>query len=110
MSSHGTLSRVGFTSPELYVPIRCGLHSWETAYVSIFDHPYFAVTDGNGNFSIPDVPSGNYTLEVIHRKGTGTNGVLRAIAVRAGEKVMANFALELPLNGTRLAEKAGQLK
>ena len=41
-------------------------HTWMSAYVYVFDHPYFAVTDGEGKFTIKDVPAGKYELEVWH--------------------------------------------
>jgi len=42
--------------------VGCNIHGWMKAYVRVFDHPYFAVTDADGNFEIKDVPPGNYYL------------------------------------------------
>jgi hypothetical protein len=40
------------------------------------DHPFFAVTDENGEFSISGLPAGSYTLAVWHeRLGTQTQHV-----------------------------------
>jgi hypothetical protein len=39
------------------------------AYVGVVDHPWFAVTDQNGNFSLPaGLPPGQYTLAAAHLK------------------------------------------
>jgi hypothetical protein len=35
-------------------------------YLVAFDHPYFAVTDEDGAFSIANVPAGTYRLTVWH--------------------------------------------
>jgi len=35
-------------------------------FVHVFDHPFFAVTDDKGAFSIPNVPAGTYTLKAWH--------------------------------------------
>jgi RNA polymerase sigma factor (sigma-70 family) len=44
------------------------IHSWITGYVWTFDHPYFAVTDDRGNFTIPDAPAGDWRLMIWHEK------------------------------------------
>ena len=41
-------------------------HGWQQAWVHVFEHPYFAVTDERGRFAIPDVPPGQYSLRVWH--------------------------------------------
>ena len=42
--------------------IKCDVHPWMKSYVSIFDHPYFAVTDENGNYTIKNIPAGTYEV------------------------------------------------
>jgi len=44
----------------------CDTHAWMLGFLHVFDHPYFAVTDENGNFTIPNVPAGQYTLYAWH--------------------------------------------
>jgi hypothetical protein len=46
--------------------VGCNIHTWMKAHVYVFDHPYFAVTDENGNFEIKDAPAGDYYLIVWH--------------------------------------------
>jgi plastocyanin len=46
--------------------IRCGVHAWMSAWVIVADHPYYALSDPDGNFTIPQVPHGAYTLQVWH--------------------------------------------
>jgi plastocyanin len=49
------------------IKLRCDAgHSWMSAYVHVFDHPYFAVTDRKGRFTIPEVPPGRYTVAYWH--------------------------------------------
>jgi hypothetical protein len=47
----------------------CDTHAWMLGYIHVFDHPYFAVTDERGMFSIPNVPAGTYTLKAWHEDG-----------------------------------------
>jgi hypothetical protein len=44
----------------------CDTHAWMLGYLHVFEHPYFAVTDEKGNFTIPNVPAGRYTLHAWH--------------------------------------------
>lgn len=43
-------------------------HTWMSAHIFIGQHSFGAVTDDQGNFSIPDVPAGNYQALVWHEK------------------------------------------
>ena len=38
-------------------------------FIHVFDHPYYAVTNEQGTFSIPDLPAGNYVLTAWHEDG-----------------------------------------
>lgn len=44
----------------------CDTHAWMLGYIHVFDHPYFAVADERGGFSIPNVPAGTYVLKAWH--------------------------------------------
>ena len=51
---------------EVGIPFKCNQHPWEKAYVSVFKHPFFAVTDATGNFRIEGIPPGEYFLTTWH--------------------------------------------
>jgi hypothetical protein len=44
----------------------CDTHAWMLGFVHVFDHPFFAVTDDKGAFSIPNISAGTYTLKAWH--------------------------------------------
>lgn len=44
----------------------CDTHAWMLGFIHVFDHSFFAITDENGRFSIPNVPPGIYTLKAWH--------------------------------------------
>ena len=58
VASERLTKRVGF------VDVSCTLHPWTHATIAVFDHPYYAVTDEHGRFSLDSVPAGSYTLMV----------------------------------------------
>ena len=55
-----------FEKAEGPITIKCDFHRWMTAYLWVMDHPFFAVTDREGRFSIPGLPAGKYTLAAWH--------------------------------------------
>jgi plastocyanin len=79
-----------FAKPEDFLKFKCDVHPWMFAWVSVFDHPYFAVSGKDGTFKISNVPAGKYTLKVAHRKAGVTT---KDIEVKDG----ANDAGELTL-------------
>src|ERR1700737_4294583 len=42
--------------------VKCNIHPWMSARVGVFAHPYFAVSDKDGNFEIKLAPAGTYRL------------------------------------------------
>ena len=57
-----------FDKPEAFLKFQCDVHPWMFAWVTVVDHPYFAVSGADGKFTIKNVPAGKYTLEAAHRK------------------------------------------
>ena len=50
------------------IPFKCTIHPWMSGYVRVFDHPYYATTDADGNFEIKNAPAGKYRMVVWHEK------------------------------------------
>ena len=57
-----------FDSHEIMVPFKCDVHKWMASYVGVLDHPFFAVTDSDGRFSIEGLLEGDYVVEAWHEK------------------------------------------
>ncbi len=55
-----------FNRPEVAVKLKCDIHPWMSAYVGVFDHPFFAVSAADGSFSLPPLPEGEYVIEAWH--------------------------------------------
>jgi Carboxypeptidase regulatory-like domain len=83
-----------FPAPENFMRIKCDVHPWMFAWVTIVDNPYFAVTDKDGKYTIKDVPPGKYTLSALHYK-LAHNGVDKEVEVKAGAPATVDFTLEV---------------
>jgi plastocyanin len=59
--------RVTFDKPGR-VDVFCSIHTSMNCIVLVLENPYFATTDKNGNYKIPDVPPGRYKLKAWHER------------------------------------------
>jgi len=57
----GKSKAVRFDKPGV-VRVFCDIHAHMSAFIFVFAHPYFAVTDGVGRYRIDGVPPGTHTL------------------------------------------------
>jgi hypothetical protein len=51
---------------KLPIQVGCDIHRWMLSWWLILDHPYAAVTDADGKFSIGKLPAGEYEFIVWH--------------------------------------------
>jgi hypothetical protein len=82
-----------------FVKVVCDVHPWMTAYWAVMEHPYVAVTDAEGKFTIDKIPAGTYKVKVWHERfGTklaGPKGV--EVVVEAGKTAELKGLKELPV-------------
>ena len=80
---------ITFTKPE-FIKIGCDLHPWMRSWVVVAEHPFYAVTEADGGFKLPNVSPGRYTLEVWHEVlGTMTKEIV------VEESGVTNVAIEI---------------
>jgi hypothetical protein len=73
-----------------FLDVRCDVHAFMSAFIHVFDHPYFTTTDPTGSFAMTKVPPGLYKLQIWHEQ-FGTRE--RTINVPPGENV--TFEMEI---------------
>lgn len=68
----------------------CDVHEWMSAVIVVMAHPYYALTDETGSFTLSDVPPGRYTLVFWHEVlGKQTREVV--VAAGGEAKVAVEF-------------------
>ena len=77
------------------VAVKCDVHGWMKAWIAYIPHPYFAVSDENGQYKLENVPAGTYKLGYWHEACGTNNDAPVSVTVDAGGSVMQDFTLSL---------------
>ncbi|MDP9362068.1 MAG: carboxypeptidase regulatory-like domain-containing protein [Acidobacteriota bacterium] len=48
--------------------VKCDVHGWMKSYMAVMPHPFYAVSQSNGSFTISNLPPGQYTVVAWHEK------------------------------------------
>lgn len=83
---------VRFDKPGV-VKVFCQIHSHMSATVMVFDHPWFAIPDEQGNFDLSGVPPGTHQITAWHERLGDTTMSLR---VEPGRAATVDFVLPVP--------------
>jgi plastocyanin len=98
MSGNGQHMTLVFSKEEAMFNIKCDVHPWMVNYLAVLSHPYFAVTDKDGKFSIAKLQPGNYEVEVWHESGDQTviaPGKQFRFELKQDEQKVQDFAISL---------------
>jgi hypothetical protein len=91
------------------VDLRCNAgHVWMNAEMMVVNHPYYSVTDEDGNFKLTNVPPGEYEIEAWHEgwKVTGQGTVYDVMTQMRVQRPIFSDPMEwtrkvtVPANGT----------
>ena len=90
----GTTRFVTFDKPGISF-IFCNIHAEMSAVVIALATPYYAISDGRGELSIPSVPPGRYQLQIFHSAvpPEALRAMNREITVAEGDTSIGNFTL-----------------
>jgi plastocyanin len=80
-----------FAKPEAPFAVKCDVHSWMSAYIGVFSHPFFGVSGDQGGVELKNLPAGAYQVQAWHEKyGMQT----QAVTVAAGETKEITFTFK----------------
>jgi hypothetical protein len=85
--------QIAFAEPEIFITVKDNQHPWERSYIAVMPHPFFAVTDRNGAFSIGGLPPGEYDVVVRHESFKEQR---LKVSVGVTESKEVNFTLKYP--------------
>ena len=88
----GHTQGVRFQTPGI-VRVFCEIHSHMSAFILVFAHRYFAVTDDEGRYRIDAVPPGTYTLALWNETIHGDPPRRTVTIAEAGGDVDADFTI-----------------
>jgi plastocyanin len=82
-----------FDKEEDMFPMKCDVHPWMGAWITVTGNPFFKVTESNGQFTIDNLPAGTYEMQAWHEK----LGVQKqTVTVADGETKEINFTFTKP--------------
>jgi plastocyanin len=85
----GHSKSIRFDRPGI-VRVFCDIHSHMNAFILVFTHPFFAITDGEGRYRIDAVPPGTYNV-IAWNEGTASEP--KPITVPDGGTAELDFTL-----------------
>jgi plastocyanin len=88
--AQGRSKSVRFDRPGI-VRVFCDIHSHMSAFILVFNHRYFATTDGEGRYRIDNIPTGTYTVVAWH---DGAERETRTVAIPDGGSVELDFVVQ----------------
>ncbi len=86
-----------FSDKEGPIELRCDYHRWMCAFIFVMDHPFFAVTDEHGRFTIKNLPLGEYVLATWH-ESLGENKQIIQVGDSGLKKVNFTYKPKKGLN------------
>ena len=76
--------------------IKCDVHPWMKSWVLVQDHPYFAVTDDKGNFTIENIPPGTYEVIAWQEKFKMKRSLTETIEIKDSAVTIKDFLFIKP--------------
>jgi plastocyanin len=89
---HARTISIAFRNPEI-LRVDCDLHSWMRGWIVVTEHPFYTVTNEQGEFVFENVPPGKYKLQAwqetlgqVNQDVTVSGKGTETITVRMGKK------------------------
>ena len=54
-----------YDKPE-FIPVKCNIHPWMSGQFAVMKNSHYAISSGDGGFTLPNLPPGKYTVTAWH--------------------------------------------
>ena len=79
-----------YDKPE-FIPVKCNIHPWMHGNFAVLKNSHYAVTQGEGSFTLPNLPPGKYTIIAWHESyGDQT----QEVTISGNETKTVNFVFK----------------
>jgi len=82
---------IRYSQPE-FIRVKCELHPWMRSVLAVFKNSHHAITDSNGDFTLPNLPPGKYTITAWHELYGAQS---KEITIASGENKDLNFVFKV---------------
>ncbi len=73
--------------------VKCDVHGWMSAYIGVFNHPFFGVSNEQGEVELKNLPAGTFQIQAWQE----TYGVrTQSVTLAAGETKQITFTFKAP--------------
>lgn len=79
-----------YARPE-FIPVKCNIHPWMKGTLAVMKNSHYAITAVDGEFKLPNLPPGNYTITAWHESyGEQT----QQVTISGGETKALDFVFK----------------
>jgi plastocyanin len=79
-----------YDKPE-FIPVKCNIHPWMHGNFAVLKTSHYAITSGDGEFKLPNLPPGKYTVTAWHESYGEQN---QEVTITGSETKTVNFVFK----------------
>jgi plastocyanin len=80
-----------FSKAEAPFHVKCDVHPWMSAYIGVFSHPFFGVSNEQGEVELKNLPAGTFQVQAWQEK---YGALTQSVTVAVGETRQITFTFK----------------